>query len=188
DRGRTWERYDDNPVIENPGIKDFRDPKVFWHEESQKWVMAVSTNQSVTFYNSDNLIDWEYQSRFGDEEGSHVAVWETPDIFQLPVDGDEEHKKWVLHVGVGDNDVTNGSTSQYFIGEFDGKRFINDNSPDTVLTTDYGQDFYAAQSFNHMSEKDGRRIWLGWMVNWRYPYQSPTEPWMGSMSIPRELS
>ncbi|WP_064468927.1 glycoside hydrolase family 32 protein [Lederbergia galactosidilytica] len=187
DKGRNWIRYDGNPVIENPGIKDFRDPKVFWHEESEKWVMVVSTNQSVTFYNSDNLIDWEYQSQFGDDEGSHVAVWECPDLFRLPVDGDENNQKWVLHVSIGDNDVTDGSTAQYFIGEFDGSEFVNENPAKTVLTTDFGQDYYAAQTFSNIPEEDSRTIWLGWMVNWRYPYQSPTEPWMGSISIPREL-
>src|SRR5690625_3036859 len=134
DKGRTWERYDDNPVIKNPNIKDFRDPKVFWHEETEKWVMVVSTDQSVTFYNSNNLIDWERQSEFGNEEGSHVAVWETPDMFQLPVNGDENNKKWVLHVSIGDNEITDGSTAQYFIGEFDGSEFVNDHSAETVLT------------------------------------------------------
>lgn len=150
--------------------------------------MVVSTNQSVTFYNSDNLIDWEFQSQFGDKEGSHVAVWECPDLFELPVDGDLNNQKWVLQVSIGDNEETNGSTAQYFIGEFDGTQFINDNSPETILTTDFGQDFYAAQSLSDIPEQDGRRIWLGWMANWRYPYQSPTEPWKGSMSIPRQLS
>jgi len=150
--------------------------------------MVVSTDKSITFFNSDNLIDWEYQSRFGDGQGSHVAVWECPDLFQLSVDGEEGNKKWVLHVSVGDNNETNGSTSQYFIGEFDGKEFINENPSDKVLITDYGQDFYAAQSFSDITVKDGRRIWLAWMANWRYPYQSPTDPWMGSMSIPREVS
>jgi fructan beta-fructosidase len=188
DNGRTWERYQENPVIKNPGIKDFRDPKVFWHEKTKKWVMVVSTNQSVTFFSSDNLIDWKFQSQFGDKEGSHVAVWECPDLFRLPVNGDKDKEKWVLHVSIGDNEITNGSTAQYFIGEFDGKKFVNNNPPETVLTTDFGQDFYAAQSFSDIPKKDGRRIWLGWMANWRYPYQSPTEPWMGSMSIPRQLS
>lgn len=188
DRGRTWERYEGNPVIKNPGIKDFRDPKVFWHDETEKWVMVVSTDKSVTFFGSDNLINWHYLSRFGDGQGSHAAVWECPDLFRLAVDGDEGNEKWVLHVSIGDNNKTNGSTAQYFVGEFDGEQFINDHSPETVLITDYGQDFYAAQSFSDIPKKDGRRIWLAWMANWRYPYQSPTDPWMGAMSIPRELS
>lgn len=186
DNGRTWERYGENPVIQNPGIKDFRDPKVFWHNETSQWVMVVSTDKSVTFYQSQNLIDWTYASRFGDGEGSHVAVWECPDLFRLPVDGNTESEKWVLHVSVGDNEETNGSTAQYFIGEFDGTTFTNDHDPEEVLITDYGQDFYAAQTFSN-TEND-KVIWLGWMANWRYPYQSPTDPWMGAMSIPRELS
>lgn len=183
DKGRTWERYEGNPVIENPGLKDFRDPKVFWHHETNKWIMVVSTNKSVAFYNSDNLINWTFLSSFGENQGSQVAVWECPDLFQLEVDGEE---KWVLHVSVGDNDSTNGSTAQYFIGDFNSTEFINENPPETIMYTDYGQDFYAAQTFSDM--KDGRTVWLGWMSNWRYPYQSPTDPWMGSMSIPRELS
>ncbi|WP_245153889.1 GH32 C-terminal domain-containing protein [Jeotgalibacillus proteolyticus] len=193
DNGRTWARYTGNPVIENPGIKDFRDPKVFWHEETEKWVMAVTTDKSVTFYNSPNLINWEYQSKFGvdeqgNEEGSHIAVWETPDLFRLPVDGDKENQKWVLTVSIGDNPVTEGSTNQYFIGEFDGSVFVNDHSPEKIFYTDAGKDFYAAQSFNELAEGDDRRIWIGWMANWRYPYESPTYPWMGSMSIPREVT
>ncbi len=185
DNGRSWQRYEHNPVIENPGIKDFRDPKVFWHDESSQWVMVVSTDKSVTFYQSDNLIDWTYASRFGDGQGSRVAVWECPDLFRLPVDGESDNEKWVLHVSVGDNDETNGSTAQYFIGEFDGTTFVNENEPDDVLITDFGQDFYAAQTFSNLTD---RVVWLGWMANWRYPYQSPTEPWMGSLSIPRELA
>lgn len=186
DKGRTWERYKGNPVIKNPGIKDFRDPKVFWHDETNQWIMVVSTDKSVTFYQSSDLIDWTYASRFGDGEGLHVAVWECPDLFRLPVDDEQENEKWVLHVSIGDNDETNGSTAQYFIGEFDGTTFINDNEPSEVLITDFGQDFYAAQTFSNTDR--GQIIWLGWMANWRYPYQSPTKPWMGSMTIPRELS
>ncbi len=109
-----------------------------------------------------------------------------PDLFRLPVDGDSENEKWVLHVSVGDNEETNGSTAQYFIGEFDGTTFTNDHDPEEVLLTDFGQDFYAAQTFSNT--EDNQIIWLGWMANWRYPYQSPTDPWMGAMSIPRELS
>ncbi len=101
------------------------------------------------------------------------------------MDGEE---KWVLHVSVGDNEITNGSTAQYFIGEFNGKEFIKENYSQTELFTDYGQDYYAAQTFSDIPDKDGRTIWLGWMSNWRYQYQSPTKPWMGAMSIPRELS
>ncbi len=187
DKGRTWEKYEGNPVIPNPGIKDFRDPKVFWHDETEKWVMVVSADQTVYFYGSNDLKEWEFLSEFGHGEGAHMAVWECPDLFELPVDGDPNQTKWVLHVSIGDNHVTDGSTAQYFIGEFDGTTFTNNNPSNSVLWTDYGRDFYAAQSYSDIPEEDGRRIWLAWMSNWRYPYQSPTDPWMGMMSVPREL-
>ncbi|WP_052361670.1 glycoside hydrolase family 32 protein [Geomicrobium sp. JCM 19038] len=183
DEGVTWQRYKKNPIIENPGIKDFRDPKVIWHEPTNHWVMVVSTDQTVTFYRSKNFVDWTYTSQFGMKEGLHAAVWECPDLFSLPIDGRQEEQKWVLHVSVGDNDETKGSTAQYFIGEFDGRIFHNHNDSSEVLITDFGQDFYAAQTFSHLSS---RTIWLGWMANWRYPYQSPTSPWMGAMSFPRD--
>ncbi|GAK00166.1 LOW QUALITY PROTEIN: sucrose-6-phosphate hydrolase [Geomicrobium sp. JCM 19055] len=183
DEGVTWQRHKKNPIIENPGIKDFRDPKVLWHESTKHWVMVVSTDQTVTFYRSTNLVDWAYSSQFGMEEGLHAAVWECPDLFSLPVDGNQEEQKWVLHVSVGDNDETKGSTAQYFIGEFDGRMFHNDNDSREILITDFGQDFYAAQTFSNLYS---RTIWIGWMANWRYPYQSPTSPWLGAMSFPRD--
>ncbi|WP_052702783.1 glycoside hydrolase family 32 protein [Paenibacillus beijingensis] len=188
DRGRTWIKYAGNPVIPNPGLKDFRDPKVLRHKESGKWVMVVSADQCVHFYSSDNLIDWTFESEFGEGQGSHVAVWECPDLFALPIDGNPDRLKWVLHVSLGDNAETDGSTAQYFIGEFDGRTFVNDLPAAEVRWTDYGQDFYAAVSYSDVPDEDGRRIWLGWTSNWKYPFEGPTEPWKGGMSIPRSLS
>ncbi|MNK60469.1 Levanase precursor [compost metagenome] len=186
DRGRTWTKYEGNPVIPNPGLKDFRDPKVIWHEASKRWVMVVSVDNHVRFYSSPDLRTWTETGEFGIDQGSHAAVWECPDLFELPVDGSGK-RKWVLTLSVGNNEATKGSTAQYFIGEFDGKTFHNDNPANTVLWTDYGKDFYAAVSYSDIPEKDGRRIWLGWMSNWRYPFTMPTDPWKGNMSIPREL-
>ncbi|MBD3918588.1 GH32 C-terminal domain-containing protein [Paenibacillus sp. PR3] len=186
DRGRTWTKYEGNPVIPNSGMKDFRDPKVIWHEASKRWVMVVSVDNHVKFYSSPNLRNWTETGEFGIDQGSHAAVWECPDLFELPVDG-TGNRKWVLTLSVGNNETTKGSTAQYFIGEFDGKTFHNDNPADTVLWTDYGKDFYAAVSYSDIPEKDGRRIWLGWMSNWRYPFTMPTDPWKGNMSVPREL-
>ncbi|MCF7222792.1 glycoside hydrolase family 32 protein [Marilutibacter chinensis] len=188
DNGRHWVRHEGNPVIRNEGRRDFRDPKVFWHEGSGRWIMAVSTDQSVTLYGSPDLKQWQWLSRFGDGQGLHAAVWECPDLFPLAVDGDPGNIKWVLHVSVGDNRETRGSTAQYFVGEFDGTTFTNDNPPQTVLVTDHGQDFYAAQSWFGIPAADGRRIWIAWMSNWRYPYQTPTHPWHGAMTLPRQLS
>lgn len=186
DRGRTWTKYEGNPVIPNPGLKDFRDPKVIWHEASKRWVMVVSVDDHVRFYASPDLRTWTETGEFGIDQGSHAAVWECPDLFELPVDGSGK-RKWVLTLSVGSNEATKGSTAQYFVGEFDGKTFHNDNPADTVLWTDFGKDFYAAVSYSDIPEKDERRIWLGWMSNWRYPFTMPTDPWKGNMSVPREL-
>lgn len=188
DKGRTWIKYAGNPVIPNPGLKDFRDPKVLWHPETGRWVMVVSADKRVRFYSSPNLIDWTFESEFGEGRGSHAAVWECPDLFPLAVDGNEDVVKWVLHVSVGDNEETDGSTAQYFIGDFDGRQFMNDLPGEEVRWTDFGRDFYAAVSYSDIPEEDGRRIWLGWMSNWKYPFDAPTEPWKGGMSIPRELA
>lgn len=186
DRGRTWTKYEGNPVIPNPGLKDFRDPKVIWHEASKRWVMVVSVDDHVRFYASPDLRNWTETGEFGADQGSHAAVWECPDLFELPIDGSGKDK-WVLTLSVGSNEATKGSTAQYFVGEFDGETFHNDNPADTVLWTDFGKDFYAAVSYSDIPEKDGRRIWLGWMSNWRYPFTMPTDPWKGNMSVPREL-
>jgi fructan beta-fructosidase len=186
DKGRTWTKYADNPIIPNPGLKDFRDPKVIWFEPSHSWVMVVSANDRVRFYTSQDLKSWNMTGEFGSDQGSHAAVWECPDLFELPIEG-SKNKKWILTVSIGSNPTTNGSTAQYFLGAFDGKTFKNDNDPKDVLWTDYGKDYYAAVSFSDIPPKDGRRIWIGWMSNWRYPFSMPTEPWKGNMSIPREL-
>jgi len=186
DRGRTWTKYSGNPVIPNPGLKDFRDPKVFWYEPAREWVMVVSADQKVLFYRSPNLKEWRKTGEFGIGHGSHAAVWECPDLFELPVEGSDQ-KKWVLTVSIGNNNQTKGSTAQYFVGTFDGETFINENPPELVLWTDWGKDYYAAVSYSDIPTGDGRRIWLGWMSNWRYPFSMPTGSWKGNMSIPREL-
>ncbi|MCM3632110.1 glycoside hydrolase family 32 protein [Paenibacillus camelliae] len=189
DRGRSWIKYSGNPVIANPGLKDFRDPKVLWHEESSRWVMIVSVDREVYFYSSENLIDWRYESSFGRDQGSQAAVWECPDLFKLPVTGEEGIGKWVLHISIGDNRQTDGSHAQYFIGEFDGTCFINDDATGKEINwTDYGQDFYAAVTYSDIPQQDGRTVWLGWTSNWKYPFAGPTEPWKGGMSLPRSLS
>ncbi|MCA0757119.1 GH32 C-terminal domain-containing protein [Paenibacillus sp. N4] len=186
DKGRTWIKYEGNPILPNPNVKDFRDPKVFWHEPSGAWVMVVSVDKKVWFYRSPDLLHWEWSGEFGPGHGSHAAVWECPDLFELEVEGTGE-KKWVLTVSIGNNTQTKGSKAQYFIGTFDGQTFKNDNPPYEKLWTDHGKDFYAAVSYSDIPAEDGRRIWLGWMSNWRYPFSLPTGTWKGNMSIPREL-
>ena len=182
DRGRTWQRFSGNPVIPNDGRKDFRDPKVFWHEDSKAWVMIVSAGDHVSLLRSTDLKAWTHASDFGQGIGSHAAVWECPDLFPL-TDSSDGRTRWVMTLSVGANEETAGSTAQYFIGDFDGSVFFPEDRE--TRFTDAGQDFYAAQSFEHV---EGRRVWMAWLGNWNYPYSLPTGDWRGEMSIPRELS
>ncbi|MHA6529903.1 glycoside hydrolase family 32 protein [Paenibacillus sp. BAC0078] len=185
DKGRTWIKYEGNPVLGHPSKPDFRDPKVFWSERFSKWIMVLATDQTITIYSSGNLREWELESEFGDGVGSHEAVWECPDLFELPVEGTEE-RRWVLLVSIGDNDQLNhGSRTQYFIGSFDGSVFTPEHND--IRWLDYGRDNYAGVSFSDIPNEDGRRIYLGWMSNWRYARETPTPGWRGAMTIPRSL-
>jgi len=194
DKGRTWEFYDGNPIIPNIGEFyggegwDFRDPKVVWDEDHKLWVMVISGGDHIRFFTSKDLLNWEMIESFGYGNYVRGGVWECPDFFQLPVEGDEKKKKWVLSISTGANPNTNGSDSEYFIGTFDGKRFVSDHPAGVVLKNEFGKEMYAAMSFSDIPESDGRRISLGWMSNWDYPFSFPTNPWQGQMSIPRELT
>lgn len=189
DDGRTWIKYEGNPVLSDESIVDYRDPKVFWHSETSQWVMILATGQTVNIYTSSDLKDWEHASEFGNNQGSHDGVWECPDLFKLSVDGDEKNQKWVMIVSIGDNGEFNeGSRTQYFIGDFDGKTFTNNHSEDTVLWLDYGRDNYAGVSWSDVPSEDGRRIYIAWMSNWRYANEVPTEKWRSAMTLPRELT
>ncbi len=196
DNGRTWTKYVGNPVLDE-NLENFRDPKVFWHEASQQWVMvlALSTDYKIAFYGSPNLKDWTLLSHF-ESPASELGIWECPDMFPLNIDGTDK-QKWVLEIDLGageEGSVAGGSGGLYFIGEFDGTRFV----PDTELSAtsdsiphqwvDYGKDFYAAVSWANIPEEDGRRLWIGWMNNWQYAQELPTHPWRSSQSIVRSLS
>nr|WP_232345298.1 GH32 C-terminal domain-containing protein [Paenactinomyces guangxiensis] len=363
DKGRTWKKYEGNPVMPNPPINDWRDPKVFWHEETKQWVMALAARNKVMFYTSHDLKNWKHASDFGpdggiqgngipgsysyalskqkgssfiyeaditlveknghkgagglvfrsDQEvrnaylttvdaekntvslskmadgklhemaassakleagqtyhlkvvtdyenlkvflddklvihetdssfingqfglvarnstavfrnvkvenssngepkeddpispsgtikdfsavvgewvpstyGIYGGIWECPSLIQLPVDGDPNKKKWVLLVSINDGAVAGGSGMQYFVGQFDGKTFKSDNTPQTVLWADYGADFYAGVEWSNLEGENGEKFWLGWMSNWSYANNTPTSPWRSSMSLPRKL-
>ena len=184
DRGRTWTKYAGNPVIPAPEpIRDFRDPKVFWHADH--WVMSLAAGDRILFYVSRDLIHWEQSGSFGGGFGCTEGVWETPDLFQLPVDGSDEDR-WVLTVGVGNGAPAGGSGTQYFVGRFDRGNFTSENPRESVLWADYGSDYYAPQSWN--DAPDGRRLMIGWMNNWPYARQIPESGWRGSFSIIREAA
>lgn len=120
-------------------------------------------------------------------QGSYSGVWECPELIQVPVEGKSNKKKWVLSVSINDGAAAGGSGMQYFVGDFDGKKFTNNNSSDKVLWTDYGADFYAGVTWNNTGNK-GKPLWLGWMSNWQYANDTPTSPWRSSTTVPRELS
>jgi fructan beta-fructosidase len=188
DRGRTWTKFAGSPVLDI-GEKDFRDPKVFWHEPTQCWVMVVSwpVPRKVRCYSSPNLKDWTHLSDFG-PAGSTKGIWECPDLFPLAVEGKRGAEKWALIVNVGSGAPAGGSGCQYFVGDFDGKQFTLDASFPKPLWADWGRDFYAAVSWSGIPKRDGRHLWIGWMSNWDYANEVPTSPWRNAMSIPRELA
>jgi len=126
DRGRTWIKYANNPVLLNPGIRDFRDPKVFWHPETERWVMTLAAKDHVVLYTSPDLKRWEKASEFGRERGAHGGVWECPDLFVLPIENRPGEQRWVMLVSIGEGGPNGGSATQYFVGDFDGETFSLD--------------------------------------------------------------
>ncbi len=180
DDGKTWTKYNGNPVLHNPGIKDFRDPKVMWYSPEKKWVMTLATKDRITFYSSPNLKTWKKESEFGLNLGAHGGVWECPDLFPLKLKG-QTH--WVLIVNINPGGPNKGSATQYFIGQFNGQKFTPIDSK--LRWLDYGPDEYAGVTW---SNTGNRKIFLGWMSNWEYANKVPTKQWRNAMTIPRELS
>lgn len=194
DKGRTWTKYEGNPVVPNPGIRDFRDPKVIWHEDSQQWIMVFAAWDHVKFYGSPNLKDWTPLSEFGKEWGNHGGVWECPDLFPLTIKGAEE-TKWVLLLSINPGGPNGGSATQCFVGDFDGREFTLDDGfakaiaeEESAIWLDYGRDNYAGVTWSDIPTEDGRRIFMGWMSNWDYAQIVPTTVWRSAMTIPRELN
>lgn len=187
DRGRSWTPYDGNPVIDLH-LADFRDPKVFWYAPDHRWIMvaALPPQHKVRFFGSTDLKHWIALSDFG-PAGAVGGVWECPDLFELPVEGQPGQTRWVLSVNLNPGGVAGGSGDQYFVGRFDGTNFQNQNPPETVLWADYGMDFYASTSFSNLTLRDGARVWIGWLDNWEYAGAAPTNPWRGALTIPRAL-
>jgi len=184
DKGRSWTKYPGNPVLQNPGIRDFRDPKVSWYEPGQKWIMVFAAQDRIMFYSSPNLIQWNKESEFTADRPPDEGLWECPDFFPLAA-GEEE--KWVLIVSIGGGGPNGGSGTKYYIGEFDLNQFYSDDPSGAAPWIDYGKDNYAGVSWSDIPEEDGRRIFLGWMSNWQYANQVPTERWRSAMTLPREL-
>lgn len=199
DCGRTWTKYSRNPVLPAQA-RDFRDPKVFWHAGTDRWVMILSAGTEIRFYTAPNLLHWEHVGTFRDDR--QAGVWECPDL--RPIQLDEQtywvlisgvnsgvviqpdgQAEWVLVDGADPGTPSGGSGTRYFIGQFDGQNFTS-LYPEETLWLDHGPDNYAAVTFANAPE--GRSILIGWMNNWQYATRIPTDPWRGVMTVPRQLS
>jgi sucrose-6-phosphate hydrolase SacC (GH32 family) len=165
DRGRTWTKYKGNPVIDSGekwNSRDTRDPKVFRYEPNSEWVLALNERDGHSIYTSPNLKDWTYES--------HTAgFWECPELFELPVDGDNDNRKWVMY----------GASGTYMIGSFDGRKFTPEAGKYYYTTGS----LYAAQTFTNIPEADGRRIQIGWGR-----ITHPGMPFKSLMLLPTELT
>ena len=186
DNGRTYTKYEKNPILTPfDGLKDFRDPKVFWYEPAQKWYMIVSADKNMRFYSSTDLKQWEYLSQFGEGYGVQPNQFECPDFIQLPVDGNKDNMKWVMIVNINPGCPFGGSATEYFIGDFDGKEFKCDTDKSVTKWLDFGKDHYATVCFSNTGD---RIIAVPWMSNWQYANVTPIRQYRGANALPRELS
>ncbi|PJI88499.1 glycoside hydrolase family 32 protein [Sphingomonas koreensis] len=189
DRGRTFTIHGE--VLNAGNEKHFRDPKVFWHAPTRRWVMVVlkAAANTAEIYTSPNLKDWTHRSSFG-PAGGRGKFWECPDLFELPVEGGAPGEtRWVLSINLGDNAIGGGSGGQYFVGDFDGEKFtLVPGWPAAPQWMDYGADFYATISWNDMPKGDPRRVWMGWANDWRYAEAIPTWPARGIMTVARTVA
>ena len=186
DNGRTYTKYEKNPILTPfDGLKDFRDPKVFWYEPAQKWYMIVSADKNMRFYSSTDLKNWEYLSQFGEGYGVQPNQFECPDLIQLPVDGDKNKMKWVMIVNINPGCPFGGSATEYFVGDFDGKEFHCDTDKSVTKWLDFGKDHYATVCFSNLGE---RVVAVPWMSNWQYANVTPIHQYRGANALPRELS
>ncbi len=181
DNGKTFTKVADNPILTS-NEPDFRDPKAFWNPEIQKWNLILAVGQEMRIYSSPNLKDWTYESSFGKGYGCHEGVWECPDLMKLQVRGTDK-QKWLLICNINPGGPFGGSATQYFVGEFDGHRFVCEHKDTRWM--DYGKDHYATVTFDNAP--DGRKIALAWMSNWQYANQVPTRQYRSSNSVPRDL-
>jgi fructan beta-fructosidase len=187
DKGRTWTKYQGNPVLPNQGIRDFRDPKVIEIQKpdgTKVWNMTLAAQDRIQFFESKDLITWEFGGEFGQGIGAHGGVWECPDL--LPFTAPNGDKKWVLLVSINPGGPQKGSATQYFIGNYENGTFTPDDT--MIRWLDYGPDNYAGVTWSNLPEDDSRTLFIGWMSNWLYAQVVPTTTWRSAMTLARELS
>ncbi len=180
DGGKTFTKFPGNPVITGE-VGDFRDPKVFWNPDIERWNLILAAGQEMLIYSSADLKEWKFESSFGEGHGAHTSVWECPDLMKLNVRG-TDRQKWLLICNCGGGPA-GGSATQYFIGDFDGHKFTTDQKE--ALWMDYGKDHYATVTFDNCPE--GRKIAIAWMSNWNYAGAVPTKQFRSADSLPRDL-
>lgn len=183
DNGKTFIKYEHNPILTSTE-RDFRDPKVFWYAPGKHWVMMLAVGQEMQIYSSGNLKEWKKESSFGAMQGTHGGVWECPDLVEVAVEGSKE-KKWVLICNLNPGGPFGGSAAQYFVGSFDGKKFVNE-SPTQTKWLDWGKDNYATVTWSNAPA--GRCIALGWMSNWQYANNVPTTQYRSANTLARDLT
>ena len=183
DGGKTFAKYAGNPILTS-NVPDFRDPKMFWNEDIKKWNLVLAVGQHMEIFTSDNLKDWKFESSFGEEYGNHGGVWECPDLMKMKVRGTDK-EKWMLICNINPGGPFGGNATQYFIGDFDGRKFTCESKPEVTKWMDYGKDHYATVTFDNAPE--GRHVAIAWMSNWQYAALVPTMQYRAGNSIPRDL-
>ncbi|GIP52992.1 glycoside hydrolase family 32 protein [Paenibacillus vini] len=183
-RGKTFKPYGNGPVLANPGVKDYRDPKIVWDQAAHKWVMALAEGTKVGFYESGNLKEWHYTSSFVTE---NIGIVECPDLYMMRAD--DGSMKWILGASANGKSSGQPNTYAYWIGDFDGKKFSTDQQEPQWL--DYGFDWYGAVTFEEGGSRDkyDHRYAMAWMNNWDYPHNTPTlkEGFNGTDSMVRQI-
>lgn len=179
DKGITWINSE-KIVIQNDEFPSERDPSVFYHEESEKWIMATAGTGNIRFYSSKNLLDWTFES-----ESLPYPSWECPDLSYMTVE--ETGEKKVLLITSTNGGVPNSSHgTSYHIGTFDGTNFIPEDSTDTKYWLDWGSDFYAGITYSNSPDRNLFQSWFGWPSQWNQAIARTTK-FSGSMNLIREL-
>lgn len=199
DGGKTFKKYAHNPVITST-VPDFRDPHIFWNKDINRWNMILAAGQQMNIYSSPNLKDWTLESSFGEGYGNHEGVWECPDLLRMPAENgtpaegkskaqgpktDARAEKWVLICNINPGGPYGGSATQYFVGTFDGHKFVCEDAPEETKWMDWGKDHYATVTFDNAP--DGRHVAMAWMSNWQYANTVPTLQYRSANSIARDL-
>ncbi|MFD2616025.1 glycoside hydrolase family 32 protein [Terrilactibacillus laevilacticus] len=184
DKGKSFKSYRDDPVMPNPGTKDFRDPKIIWDAQESKWVLLMAEGSKIGFYESRNLKDWRYTGAFTTQ---NIGIVECPDLYQMKTN--DGTYKWILGVSANGKSIGKPNTYAYWIGDFTGSGFNTDQTVPKWL--DHGFDWYGGVTFESgkKSEKFTKRYAIAWMNNWDYPNETPTrvEGFNGFNSVVRQI-